>query len=110
MSRAYYSAPIQEFLQQSPLEILGTLANKSEFAVEASQRYAWEEQIRILKQVLLPYADQGKVYFEYAVPRLGKRIDVVAIIRSSLLILEFKVGEQQFTGHARDQVWDYALD
>jgi hypothetical protein len=110
MSRAYYSAPVEQFLHQSPLEILGTLTNKSEFAVETSQRYAWEEQIRILQQVLLPYADQGKVYFEYAVPRLGKRIDVVAIIRSTLFVLEFKVGERNFSAHARDQVWDYALD
>lgn len=110
MSRAYYSATIHDFLLQDAENILGALAAKSEFAVETSQRYAWQEQIRILKRALSPFEDEGKVYFEYSVPRLGKRIDVVALIRSTLFILEFKIGEQEFTGHARDQVWDYALD
>jgi hypothetical protein len=110
MSRAYYSAPISDFLQQSPEEILGTLLSASEFPVELSQRYAWEEEIRILKTVLMPYAAAGKVYFEYSVPRLGKRIDVVVLIQSALFVLEFKVGEQRYASQGRDQVWDYALD
>ena len=110
MHRAYYSASIQNFLEQPSQHILGDLVAAAEFSVELSQRYAWEEQIRILKEVLSPYSGAGKVYFEFAVPRLGKRIDVVALVRSVLFILEFKVGEQRFTGYARDQVWDYALD
>jgi hypothetical protein len=110
MSRAYYSAQIDEFLQQDSEKILGVLTANSEFSVEPTQRFAWEEQIRILKQVLGPYERKGKVYFEYAVPRLGKRIDVIALVRSTLFILEFKVGERHFAGYARDQVWDYALD
>jgi hypothetical protein len=110
MTRAYYSATIQEFLQHHPTEVLGRLLSAAEFTVELSQRFAWEEQIRILRDVLLPYAADGKVYFEYAVPRLGKRIDVIALIQSTLFILEFKVGAQEFARQARDQVWDYALD
>ena len=110
MSRAYYSAPIEDFILENDEKILGALTSRSEFAVEASQRYAWEEEIRILKQVLKPYAGEGKLYFEFAVPRLGRRIDAVALIRSTLFILEFKVGERHFTTHARDQVWDYAID
>ena len=110
MSRAYYSAPIHEFLQQQTSEVLGTLLSASEFAVELSQRFAWEEQIRILRDLLQPYGEEGKVYFEYSVPRLGKRIDVVVLLRSALLVLEFKVGAAEFARQARDQVWDYALD
>lgn len=110
MSRAYYSAPIHSFLQEDAERILGALTANSEFAVEPAQRYAWEEQIKILKEILGSYEYHGKVYFEYAVPRLGKRIDVIALIRSTLFILEFKVGERHFAGYARDQVWDYALD
>lgn len=110
MSRSYYSAPIGEFLLQKPDEILGSLVSAAEFPVELSQRFAWEEQIRILKSALNSYSNDGSVYFEYAVPRLGKRIDVIALIRQVLFILEFKVGESRFAGHARDQVWDYALD
>ena len=78
MSRAYYSASIHEFLNQQPTDVLGRLLQASEFPVELSQRFAWEEEIRILRDVLQPYAGAGKVYFEYSIPRLGKRIDVVA--------------------------------
>jgi hypothetical protein len=80
------------------------------FDVDLSQRDAWVEQVRILKDVLAPFERQGKIYFEYSVPRLGKRIDVVALIEHVLFVLEFKVGDDGFSSAARDQVWDYALD
>jgi hypothetical protein len=41
---------------------------------------------------------------------MGKRIDVLCIISSTIFIIEFKVGERQYTGSALDQVMDYALD
>jgi hypothetical protein len=50
------------------------------------------------------------VFFEFSVPRLGKRIDVVVLLHEVLFVLEFKVGEANFTRAAVDQVWDYALD
>ena len=78
MNRAYYSDPIEVFLRRSPEEVIGVITLSTTFAVEASQRDAWLEQIGILQRVLVPYRHRGKVYFEYSVPRLGKRIDVVA--------------------------------
>lgn len=110
MSRAYYSAAIELFLAEDEDKILGALTRASEFPVEAAQLHAWQDQIRILRDALPPYSGAGSVYFEYAVPRLGRRIDVVAIIRTMIFILEFKVGEKHYAEHARDQVWDYALD
>lgn len=110
MQRAYFSADIRDFLNSDPQKVIGALTERSEFSVDLSQRHAWEAQIQILKSALHPHAGEGKVYFEYAVPRLGKRIDVVALIRSTLFVLEFKVGDREFARHARDQVWDYALD
>jgi hypothetical protein len=50
------------------------------------------------------------VFFEFSVPRLGKRIDVVVLLHDVVFVLEFKVGEAHFTRAAVDQVWDYALD
>ena len=41
---------------------------------------------------------------------MGKRIDVVLLIESALFVLEFKVGEHQFTSYAINQAYDYALD
>lgn len=108
MNRAYYSSTILEFLHTSTNEILGILTSKNEFKLEQTQREAWIEQVRILKDVLNGYT--GSIYFEYSIPRMGKRIDVLLIIQSIIFILEFKVGEREFHGYSIDQVWDYALD
>ena len=110
MNRTYYSDSISHFLQASSEQMLGVLVHRTTFAVELTQRDAWREQIEILRRALSEFAGDGKLYFEYAVPRLGKRIDVVALIRHVIFVIEFKVGESEFAPHARDQVWDYALD
>jgi hypothetical protein len=109
-SRAYYADLIEDFLDRSSDEVIGILARGDSFSVEASQRDAWIAQIEILREALIPYRCHGKVYFEYSIPRLGKRIDVVALIDHVLFVIEFKVGETQFSASATDQVWDYALD
>src|SRR6266480_2968592 len=98
-----------KFQGTSPNEILGLLVKSSGgFAVEPTQRDAWLEEIRILKKVLSNI--QGSIYFEYAIPRMGKRIDVVLLVGSVIFVLEFKVGEAEFTSYALNQAWDYALD
>ena len=108
MKRWHYGSTIGEFLVTSEQEILGKLVEKHAFSLEQTQRNAWIEQISILKNVLGPYA--GRIYFEYSIPRMGKRIDVVLLIESVVFVLEFKVGEKEFPVCAIDQVFDYALD
>jgi hypothetical protein len=108
MRRAFYSDAISDFHRRSKEEILGRLAQGNDFSLEQTQRDAWLEEIRILKNVLQPY--NGSIYFEYSIPRMGKRIDIVLIIGSVVFVLEFKVGEKEFPAYAIDQVWDYALD
>ena len=110
MKRAGYSSSIEEFLDESVDKILGRLVDRSDFAVELSQRDAWTAEAKLLKTVLPGYRGRGAVYFEFAIPRLGKRVDVLAIIDHAIFVLEFKVGEREFTSHAVDQVYDYALD
>ncbi|HPC96664.1 MAG TPA: DUF2075 domain-containing protein [Sedimentisphaerales bacterium] len=110
MRREYYSDVIAAFLDNGEDTILGVLASNHDNRLEPSQRDAWLEEIRILKEVLRPYQHRGKVYFEYSIPRLGRRIDVVALIDSVIFVIEFKIGEREFTSSAIDQVWDYALD
>lgn len=61
MRRADYSDTIAAFLDKAPTDILGHLVQSSHFAVEATQRDAWLEQVNILKRVLCPYRDRGKV-------------------------------------------------
>lgn len=108
--RAFYSDLIRDFLARSPDEVLGILVQGSEYAVETTQRCAWQEQIAILRSILEPYRGRGKVYFEYAIPRMGRRIDVLLLIDHVVFVIEFKVGEREFAASAKDQVWDYALD
>jgi hypothetical protein len=110
VNRAYYSNSISAFLTQSDDEILGILVRAGTFAIETTQRDAWAEQIRVLREALDGYAEDGKLYFEYSVPRLGKRIDVVLVVRHVVFVVEFKVGDKEFASSARDQVSDYALD
>ena len=110
MKRAAYAASIDDFIAASVDAILGRLVEGSDYAVELSQRDAWIAEVNLLKSVLCNYRERGAVYFEFAVPRLGKRIDVLTIIDQVIFVLEFKVGERDFASHAIDQVYDYALD
>lgn len=54
--------------------------------------------------------DYGQVIFEYDIPRLGKRIDVVVLLRGLIFCIEFKVGERNVLQSNIEQVLDYALD
>src|ERR1035437_9638189 len=108
MNRSYYSSTIANFLNKSQNEILGELSSNNDFSLELTQRESWVKQIDLLKVILIPYS--GSIYFEYSIPRMGKRIDVVLVIESVIFILEFKVGEKEFHSYSIDQVFDYALD
>ena len=108
MKREYYSDSITNFRNTTPDEILGRLARSNDFPLEQTQRDAWLEEINILQSILTPF--QGTIYFEYSIPRMGKRIDVILLIGPVIFVLEFKIGEKEFTSYAQDQVWDYALD
>lgn len=107
-SRAFYNSSIEFFLNTSSSTILGVLAENNQFSLEQNQRNAWQEQIIILKRALK--GKTGYIYFEYSIPRMGKRIDVVLLIGAVLFIIEFKVGEKDFKLADLDQVWDYSLD
>ncbi len=106
MNRSYYSNSIQSFLQQDEDTVIGILSKNSDNKLE--QTHAWQVQIRILKEILKPY--DGRVIFEYAIPRMGSRVDVILLIDHVIFVLEFKVGERQHSSGALLQVWDYALD
>ncbi len=109
MNRAYYSNRITDFLQRSESEIIGLIdLGCDDSSIRQTQRVAWREQIQILKQVLVGRA--GSIYFEYSIPRMGERIDVVLLIGPVIFVLEFKVGECHFSTYGLDQVCDYALD
>ncbi len=108
LSRAWYGASIDEFLQTKCDAILGKLTKHSEFAVLQTHTSAWLEQIRFLQTALQGLS--GSVFFEFSIPRMGKRIDVVLVLGPVVFVVEFKVGEDAFDRSSFEQVWDYALD
>lgn len=75
MKREYFSDTISNFLKTSTEEIIGKLALGSEFPDKLEQRAAWIEEIEILRPVLSPHS--GAIHFEYSIPRMGERIDVL---------------------------------
>lgn len=109
MADYFYSASIAEFLRDSVDEIFGQIAQRAS-TVDGTQGPAWTIQIGVLKASLREAAGDDRIYFEFAVPRLGKRIDAVLVSERALIVFEFKVGATEYAATALDQVWDYALD
>ena len=109
MNRSYYSNSIQNFLKDDTSFILGELTKNHNYALEDLQRNAWIKQIEILKEIL-PNCIQGYIFFEFAIPRMGKRVDNIIIINDLIFVLEFKVGDKNYEKHTTDQVIDYCLD
>ena len=94
MNPYFYSNTISNFINSSTNEIFGIITRNSDFPDEVTQKGAWTEEIRILKEVLKD--QEGKIFFEYSIPRMGRRIDVVLIIKNVIFVVEFKVGEKDF--------------
>jgi len=109
MKREYYTASIADFLSDDPEYVLGQLLINDEFETTDLQKNAWRREIEILQSQLYDFPD-GEIAFEYTIPRIGHRIDVVCIIRGIIFLLEFKVGDKVYKKATDDQVVDYALD
>ena len=111
MARYFYYSGIRSFLHESVEEIFGKLSMTDEYDTAATQKFAWEEEINTMKDVLRTYQDeQGWILFEYTIPRIGKRIDVVLLLRERIFAIEFKAGQEDILHADVDQVLDYALD
>lgn len=108
MERFYYRKQIKDFLCDSRDSIVGVLSAAESFNTVRDQKNAWIEEINQLQAILKGV--EGDIFFEYSIPRLGKRIDVVMLINGVVFCLEFKVGATSFEVADREQVWDYALD
>ena len=79
-SRYYYSDTISDFLGKANNSIIGDLTIASQHDINDETTMAWLEEIDVMKKVLVPYSNSGSIFFEYNIPRMGRRIDVVTII------------------------------
>lgn len=110
MKRSYYSDSIKNFVSEPQDSILGKLNSSYNLEnLKLKQNNAWAFQIKILKEGLNNFTT-GRIYFEFSIPRMGKRADNILIIDGFIFILEFKVGSTNFDQHSINQVLDYCLD
>lgn len=109
--RYYYSNSISDFLDQESEEIVGKLTLASPHKVDNETKGSWLDEISVMKSILPQYAGRGSVYFEYSIPRMGRRVDIILLIDGLVFVLEFKTGTEQINHReAIIQAWDYALD
>ena len=108
--RYLYSDTIDKFLQKSTDTIIGEITLSATQDINKETSNSWQQEVEVLKGVLAPYVQRGSVYFEYNIPRMGRRADVIVLIDGIVFALEFKTAEQRFTREAFIQVWDYAID
>ena len=108
MNRYYYRATIAEFLNSSKEDVWGQISANSRMDDNAQQKDSWSHEISALQSSLTGF--NGEIFFEYSIPRLGKRADIILIIEGIVFVLEYKVGQDTYNRIDIEQVWDYALD
>jgi hypothetical protein len=109
MNKAYYSSSISDFLIEDDSSVYSSIARAYElYNQKKQQSNAWERQIVILKESLNGFI--GKVYFEFTIPRMGKRIDNIVIINNCIFLIEFKIGSASYDNYAKEQAFNYGLD
>src|SRR6266849_214981 len=99
---AFFFSTVQRFLATDSSQILGELnlhARNSVSMLRVSTVISWERTISTLKTTLtqlaaeLPAVDDWGLLLEYEIPRRDRRVDVVLLAGSLVLVLEFKTGE-----------------
>ena len=94
-NRCLYNSDFKSFIEADPYHVLGCIIDAYHGNVQTSSEEAWVGEINLLQNVLLAWKEEeAEIIFEYDIPRLGKRIDVVLLLRGLIFCLEFKVGQK----------------
>ena len=101
-----YERQISKFLTDDENYILGKIISDYQHEVNDLNKRAWISQINILKNQLSKIKD-GKILFEYKIPRMSSEIDNVLLIDGIVFILEFKVGGTNYS-EGFEQLDNYA--
>ena len=110
-TRCLFDSDLDSFLSKDKESIFGVLCDRYHGDALTTSREAWMGEIEILQRELISFrGSDAHIVFEYDIPRLGKRIDVVLLLKGIVFCLEFKVGESKILESDVDQVLDYALD
>ena len=110
-NRCLYKSDFKSFIETDSYSILGRIHDAFHGQALTTTDEAWSGEIKLLQNVLLPWKEEeAEIIFEYDIPRLGKRIDAVLLLRGMIFCLEFKVGQKDALQADVEQVMDYALD
>ena len=110
-NRCLYKSDLKSFIEADPYSVLGRIHDAFHGQALTTTDEAWLGEIKLLQNVLLPWKEEeAEIIFEYDIPRLGKRIDVVLLLRGLIFCLEFKVGQKDALQSDVEQLMDYTLD
>lgn len=107
--KSYYHARVSTFLQDDDERILGVLTKEHHHALDEPQRWAWLQQLSILRKALVGRPAEN-IFLEFYIPRMGKRVDALLVSERIVFVIEFKIGATEHSSSGFDQVEDYALD
>lgn len=106
--QSLYSNTISKFVAEDPDKILGILnANDSSYESKFTQRRTWIDEVKLLQNDLIRF--EGRIIFEYSIPRLGLRPDVILLINGIIFSLEFKDGATEIISDNERQALNYAI-
>lgn len=108
MLNYYFKDSICSFLTKGVDQIIGEITISNQFDSNLNQNHSWVAEIHCLQEALQGL--DGTIFFEFSIPRMGKRVDALIIVEGVIFVVEFKVGEHKYNQSSVEQVWDYALD
>ena len=77
-----YISDFKSFIDEDPYSILWHIHDAFHGQALTTTDEAWLGEIFLLQKCLIPWKnEEAEIIFEYDIPRLGKRIDVVLQIR-----------------------------
>lgn len=110
-----WDSTVAQFMDTESDAIVGSLA-RGVFStgiseIGAIQEKAWRQEIGILKsQLKHSYFADWHIILEYEIPRRSRRPDVILLGKTTIVVIEFKIGAETFDAASRWQVISYALD
>jgi hypothetical protein len=116
---ALYTAPLRDFLNINPEQLLGKLTSglaQEGFDTTKLTTDSWQREITELQEAFgglvkeLPSAAQWPILFEYVLPIVGQRVDCVLLADDVIFVIEYKGGSSTSARAALQQAQEYALN
>lgn len=110
-----YADYVKDFINADEQALIADLVDaihsSGNYDVNPEQTNAWHDEIALLKlQLKAPRFQDWYIVLEYEIPRRRRRPDVVILSKTTIFVIEFKVGSTVYDSKSRRQIYDCALD